>query len=304
MKKLLAVAMFAVFTAFTALAQNPVQRYASVANAGAGGTTLATITSLTGAPSTAVKTTTGCTGIVGVTVGGAGTTGNAIIATSGSVSIVFDGDTVAGHYFTCSTTVAGNAHDTGASTFPASGWAGGVVLTTNTGTGTYAALLFPQVAVAGANTSLGNLVSPVVNATFEFAATKGIGDTTAPPQYIYFYGGGTQGTDSFRFAGTPSGNQDVTFSGSGTVGYRLIGTASITPASLVDGACADQGTTIALTGAVAGDPVKIGPPSTLAAGLFVTGVTTATNTVTVRLCNLSGGALTPASGTYTATIVH
>lgn len=301
MKRLAVLALFG----FTALfAQAPVQRYASIANEGSTGTTVGTITSLSGAPSKAIKTTTGCAGIVGVTVAGAGTTGSAIIATAGNASIVFDGNTVAGDYFTCSGTVAGDAHDTGSSTYPAGGWVGGIVLTTNTGTGTYATVLFPQQALAGANIALSNLVSPVVNATLEFGATKNVGDTTAPPQHVFFYGSGTQGSDDFEFMGTPSGHQQITFGGAGTVGLRLIGTASITPASLVDGACADQGTTIALTGAVAGDPAVIGPPSTLAAGLYATGVTTATNTITVRLCNLSGGALTPASGTYTATIVH
>ena len=160
MKRLLILAVLAALTAF---AQNPVQRYASVANAAAGGTAVNTLTSLTGAPSTAVKTTTGCAGIIGVTVGGAGTTGNAIIDTGGggNLSIVFDGASTAGDYFTCSTTVAGDAHDTGSSAFPASGWAGGLVLTSNVGAGTYAVLMFPQVAVSGANTALSNLVSPV-----------------------------------------------------------------------------------------------------------------------------------------------
>lgn len=301
MKRLIAISALVASAAF---AQNPVKRLASITNEGSTGTTINTITSVTGAPSTAIKTTTGCTGIVGVTVAGAGITGSAIISITGNTSIVFDGNTTAGDYFTCSGTVAGDAHDTGSSTYPTGGWVGGIVLTTNTGTGTYAAFLMPQQAVAGANTALSNLVSPVVNATFEFAATKGVGDNTAPPQYIYWYGGGSQGTDAFRFAGTPSGHQDITFSGAGTVAYRLIGTASITPGSLVDGACADQGTTIALTGAVAGDPAVIGPPATLAAGLEATGVVSSTNTITVRICNLSGGALTPASGTYTATIVH
>jgi hypothetical protein len=295
--------LFAVCS-LTLFAQAPVQRYTSILNEGATGTTVATITSLTGAPSKAIKTTVGCAGIVGVTVGGAGITGSAIIATNGNASIVFDGNTVAGDYFTCSGTVAGNAHDTGSSTYPTGGWVGGIVLTTNAGTGTYAAVLFPQQALAGANVALSNLVSPVVSQTLEFAATKSVGDTTAPPQYLYFYGAGTQGSDSFEFIGTPSGHQQITISGSGTMGFRLIGTATITPGSLVDGACADQSPTVALTGAVAGDPAVIGAPSTLAAGLYALGVTTATNTITVRLCNLSGGTLTPASGTYTATIVH
>lgn len=113
-----------------------------VANAGATGTTVNTLTKLTGAPSTAViATTTDVGGIVGITVSGAGTTGSAIIAQSGSVSCVFDGATTAGHYVGISTTIAGNCHDVGAS-YP-SGQAIGRVLSTNGGVGTYSIALFP-----------------------------------------------------------------------------------------------------------------------------------------------------------------
>ena len=62
-----------------------------VANASSTGTTLNTLTKLTGAPSTAVKTaTTDTGGSVGITIAGAGTTGNATIALSGGASCVFD----------------------------------------------------------------------------------------------------------------------------------------------------------------------------------------------------------------------
>jgi hypothetical protein len=303
MKKLLAVAILV--TASLALAQNPVQRYASATNDGITGTTINTVTSINSAGK-AIITTTGCTGIVGVTVGGAGVSGSAIIAMHGvSTSVVFDGATTAGDYFTCSTTVAGDAHDTGSPSFPSSGWGGGIVLSTNAGAGTYAVLLVGQQAIAGANTALSNLVSPAINATLEFAATKSVGDTTAPPQYVCFYGTGTQGSDSICFTGAPTGNRTVTFQdAAGTVGLRFTGSASITPAALSDGDCEQPATTIAITGANAGDPVLVGPPATIAAGLYVLGVVTAANTVTVQICNLSGGALTPVSGTYAATIVH
>jgi hypothetical protein len=73
--------------------------------------------------------------------------------------------------------------------------------------------------------------------------------------------------------------------------------------SIPDGACAaDQSFTLA--GAAATDAVAPGWPSALEAGLVGMMRVSAPNTVTVRLCNLSGSVLDPASGTYRATIVR
>lgn len=113
-----------------------------VTNAGVTGTTQSTITKLTGAPSTAVvAATTDTGGAVGVTVGGAGTTGVAAIQTSGQVLCVFDGATTAGDYVQISSTVAGNCHDS-ASTYPTSGQVIGRVLSTNAAGGTFYLDLF------------------------------------------------------------------------------------------------------------------------------------------------------------------
>lgn len=112
----------------------------TVANAGVTGTTLNKLAKLTGAPSTAViAATTDTQGIVGIVIGGAGTTGNALIARAGQASCVFDGATTAGDYVVISPTVAGDCHDTGSANYPTTGGQVlGRVLSTNGAGGTYA----------------------------------------------------------------------------------------------------------------------------------------------------------------------
>ena len=69
-------------------------------------------------------------------------------------------------------------------------------------------------------------------------------------------------------------------------------------------ACADSAG-ITVTRAVAGDPCFVGLPAAQPAngfGIF-TCVVTATNTVVLRFCNPSAGALDPASATYTFRVI-
>jgi len=109
-----------------------------VANASVTGTTVNKLVKLTGAPSTAVTAaTTDTSRILGIVTGGAGTTGNAQIATDGIASCVFDGATTAGDYVQISSVLAGDCHDAG-STRPTSGQVLGMVLSTHGTGGTYA----------------------------------------------------------------------------------------------------------------------------------------------------------------------
>ncbi len=117
----------------------------TISNAASTGTTINTLTKITGAPSTAVITaTTDTGGAVGITTAGAGTTGTAVITTAGNISCVFDGATTAGDYVQISSTTAGNCHDTGAATYPTSGQVLGRVLSTNASAGTFGLDLFPS----------------------------------------------------------------------------------------------------------------------------------------------------------------
>jgi len=116
----------------------------SVANATTTGTTINTLTKLTGTPSTAVVSSAGDTGgAVGITTAGAGATGSATVSYMGAVACVFDGATVAGDYVQISSTTAGDCHDTGSLSYPTSGQVIGRVLSTNAAGGTYNLDLFP-----------------------------------------------------------------------------------------------------------------------------------------------------------------
>ena len=124
----------------------------TVANASTTGTTLDTLTKLTGAPSTAViAATTDTGGVVGIVTAGAGTTGSATVQIAGSASCVFSGATTAGDYVGISSATAGDCVDAGAAN-PTSGQIIGRVLSTNASAGTYTIDQFPA-EIAGASGS-------------------------------------------------------------------------------------------------------------------------------------------------------
>ena len=110
-------------------------------NAATTGTTLSKLAKVTGSPATAViASTTDTSGMIGVVVDGAGTSGSAQIARGGQASCAFDGATTAGDYVQISSTTAGDCHDAGAS-YPGIGQILGRVLSTNGSAGTYAMLV-------------------------------------------------------------------------------------------------------------------------------------------------------------------
>lgn len=63
-----------------------------------------------------------------------------------------------------------------------------------------------------------------------------------------------------------------------------------------------QELTVACVGAV-GDTVLLGPPAALEAGLVATARVTATNTVTIRLSNITASAIDPASASWTVRVL-
>lgn len=85
-------------------------------------------------------------------------------------------------------------------------------------------------------------------------------------------------------------------------GLSLTASASINFGEIADGACATN--TLTLTGAVAGEAIAPGWPAALETGLTGVMVATATDTIQVRLCNLSGAAVNPASQTFKAGVVR
>lgn len=89
---------------------------------------------------------------------------------------------------------------------------------------------------------------------------------------------------------------------SATVPTFLTATTTLAFANISAQGCAEL--TFALPGAATADAVEPGWPSGLEAGLIGTMRVSAVGTIAVRLCNLSGAGITPASAAYRATIVR
>jgi hypothetical protein len=111
---------------------------------------LTILQTLGGSNSEATIATTGTTqGVLGVCMSGCGSSGNASIARWGTATCSFDGGTTAGDYFGISSTVGGDCHDLGSSTYPTSGQPLGFVLSTNSSAGNYIVILDPGVEASG-----------------------------------------------------------------------------------------------------------------------------------------------------------
>jgi hypothetical protein len=170
-------------------------RYANEAGTG---TTLNKLAKLTGAPSTAILTAiTDTSGIVGIVVAGAGTTGSSDIAVFGKASCAFDSATTAGHYVQNDTSTAGGCMDAGA-TYPTSGQVIGIVTSTNGGAGTYEVDLSlgqPQAGGAGGGggesvVAYGSLPGTCTDGT-AFSLTDSLYRIVCDPTntFNYFYNG-------------------------------------------------------------------------------------------------------------------
>ncbi|MBZ5593221.1 MAG: hypothetical protein LAP39_13350 [Acidobacteriia bacterium] len=82
----------------------------------------------------------------------------------------------------------------------------------------------------------------------------------------------------------------------------LAASTSLSFGAIAQASCAQL--TLALTGANPGDSIAPGWPSTIEAGLAGSMFVSASNTIAVRLCNLSGSTLTPAAQTFRATVIR
>ena len=98
------------------------------------------------------------------------------------------------------------------------------------------------------------------------------------------------------------GNTTISVDGTVVPTY-LTGTAVLNFPSIAYGACAAD-LSFTLAGAAVNDGVAPGWPNALEPGLVATMRVSAPSTITVRLCNLSGSAVDPASATFRATIVR
>lgn len=220
----------------------------SIANASVTGTTLNTLTKVTGAPSTAViAATTDTYGIFGITTAGAGTTGNASVQILGQASCVFDGATTAGDYVQASTTTGGDCHDFGA-TYPTGGQVIGRVLSTNAATGTYSVVLFSPDIQAGGGSGVtwpasGDLV--ISNATNSPAGLAPVNGDCVIGSGGAWVAGSCTGTAS---------NPSITIANAGTTGTTVSTLAKLTgaPSTAVITATTDTGGAVGIVTGGAG----------------------------------------------------
>ena len=142
---------------------------------------------------------------------------------------------------------------------------------------------------------------PNVLPVYTWTATNGTWDTTGGRDQRDFLSAKTlAGGEGIIVTEAPG--QSTLAVDNGVIPTYLMNTATLNFSSIATSTCAaDQ--IITVTGANPGDAVAPGWPA-LPTGVFGIMLVSATNTVTVRLCNLSGLGVDPPSATYRATIVR
>jgi hypothetical protein len=219
----------------------------SVANEGATGTTVNKLAKFTGAPSTAIIAGTGDNkngAVVGVVVGGAGTTGSAQITLVGTAACAFDATAVtAGDFVTVSSTVGGKCHDFGSSIPTDGSQIIGRALATGNASTTQNIFITPGLAnadsvvvAAGKTATINNSITFAGTdaTTMTFPSTSATIARTDVAQtftgHNVFEGitpTGATGTGNMVFATTPTLTTPVIGAATGT-SLALSGTASLT----------------------------------------------------------------------------
>ena len=142
---------------------------------------------------------------------------------------------------------------------------------------------------------------PNVLPIYMWTATNGTWDATGGHDQRAFLSAKTLAAGTGVIL-TEAPGQSMLAVDNGVIPTYLMNTATLNFPSIATGTCAaDQ--TMTVTGANPGDAVAPGWP-VLPAGVIGTMLVSGTNTVTVRLCNLSGLSVTPPSVSYRATIVR
>ncbi len=136
---------------------------------------------------------------------------------------------------------------------------------------------------------------------FTWTATNGLWDTNGGSDKRAFLSTRNLGSGTGIVA-LDTGTQTVMAVDSATVPTYLTMAAVLDFASIAPGACADS--TVSMPGASAGDSVATGWPANFESGLIGMMRISASNTVSVRVCNLSGTTVDPAAATFRATVVR
>ena len=136
---------------------------------------------------------------------------------------------------------------------------------------------------------------------FTWTATNGLWDISGGSDKRAFLSTRSLGSGTGIVA-LDTGTQTVVAVDSATVPTYITVAAVIDFASIGAGACAES--TMTLPGASAGDSVSPGWPAGMESGLIGMMRISASNTVAVRVCNLSGTTADPAAATFRATVVR
>ena len=136
---------------------------------------------------------------------------------------------------------------------------------------------------------------------FTWTATNGLWDTNGGSDKRAFLSTRSLGSGTGIVA-LDTGTQTVVAVDSAIVPTYLAVSAVLDFASIAPGACAES--SFAMPGASAGDSVAPGWPAGLESGLIGMMRISASNTVAVRVCNLSGITVDPAAATFRATVVR
>jgi hypothetical protein len=142
---------------------------------------------------------------------------------------------------------------------------------------------------------------PNVLPVYTWTATNGTWDSTGGRDQRAFLSAKTLAAGTGIIV-TEAPGQSTLAVDNGVIPTYLMNSVTLNFPNIATGACAaDQ--TMTVTGANPGDAVAPGWPA-LPAGIFGIMLVSGTNTVTVRLCNLSGSGVDPPSASYRATIVR
>jgi hypothetical protein len=142
---------------------------------------------------------------------------------------------------------------------------------------------------------------PNVLPIYIWTATTGTWNTTGGSDQRAFLSSKTLGGGPGIIITEAPGQSTVAVD-NGVIPTYLMNTATLSFPSIANGSCAaDQ--TMTVTGVNPGDAVAPGWPA-LPAGVLGIMLVSSVNTVTVRLCNMSGLSIAPPSSTYRATIVR
>jgi hypothetical protein len=136
---------------------------------------------------------------------------------------------------------------------------------------------------------------------FTWTATNGVWDTNGGSDRRAFLSTRSLGSGAGIVA-LETGTQTVVAVDSATVPTYLTAAAMLDFTSIPPGACADS--TLSMPGASTGDSVAPGWPAGFEGGLIGTMRVSASNTVAVRVCNLSGATVDPAAAIFRATVVR